>query len=52
MLGYGMGTNGAGGAGVLHTSGKAMLMPLEALWTTVRKLTLTVAGMSGSSSQQ
>jgi hypothetical protein len=28
ILGYGIGTNGAGGAGVLQTSGKAMVTPL------------------------
>src|SRR5437016_3400313 len=36
---------GPAGLGVLHTSGNAGLVPLLALWTTVMKLTTTVAGM-------
>jgi hypothetical protein len=28
IFGYGIGTNGAGGAGVLHTSGKAIVTPV------------------------
>src|SRR5688572_29599450 len=39
---------GPAGDGVLHTSGNAIAMPLEAAWTTVLLLTFTVAGMSSS----
>src|SRR3954466_14432211 len=37
-FGYGIGTGGAGGAGVLQTSGKTMLMPPLCLWAIPRKL--------------
>src|SRR5437868_791979 len=45
MLGYGTGTNGAGGAGVLQTSGKAILTPLLPAWMTLMLFTPTVTGM-------
>jgi hypothetical protein len=41
-----MGIGGAGGAGVLQTSGNAMLMPLLSEWTTERALTPTVTPMA------
>lgn len=48
-LGYGIGTGeGAGGAGVLHTSGNAAVTPELALCCVVRKLTVTVDGISWS----
>src|SRR5262245_37031343 len=37
---------GPAGLGVLQTSGNAVAIPLLDLWTTVRKLTLTVAGIA------
>jgi len=43
-----MGIGGAGGAGVLQTSGNAVLMPLLPACTTDMKLTPTVTGMSVS----
>src|SRR6185503_1602204 len=45
MLGYGIGIGGAGGAGVLHTSGNAVVIPLLLACTTDMKLTLTVTDM-------
>src|SRR5215218_4792904 len=45
MFGYGIGMGGAGGAGVLQTSGKTMLMPPEPLWSAPRKFTKTVVGI-------
>lgn len=47
MLGYGMGMGGAGGAGVLQTSGMvAIEMPLLALWQRLKLLMLIVTGMA------
>ena len=51
MFGYGIGI-GPAGDGVLHTSGKAIVVPLLDACTTERKLTPTVTGMSTSSSGQ
>src|SRR5690606_8837028 len=45
MFGYGIGT-GLGAAGVLHTSGKTMLIPPLPLCTTPRALTKTLHGMA------
>src|SRR5258708_175948 len=42
MFGYGIGMGGAGGAGVLQTSGNAEVIPLLSLCTTERLLTPTV----------
>jgi hypothetical protein len=44
MLGYGMGI-GPAGVGVLHTSGKDMVIPVLPAWTTVIMFTLVVTGM-------
>src|SRR5207245_7153030 len=49
MFGYGIGTNGAGGAGVLQTSGNAIDTPLLPACTTLMLLTPTVTGMVGLS---
>src|ERR1019366_6745543 len=48
MLGYGIGTGGAGGAGVRQTSGKAVVMPPLSLCTTERLSTPTVTPMGSS----
>src|SRR5262245_47326309 len=45
MFGYGMGTNGAGGAGVLQTSGKAIVTPFESALTIESLLTPTVTAI-------
>src|SRR5438132_774333 len=42
MFGYGIGMGGAGGAGVLQTSGNTMLIPPLPLWASPRKLTNVV----------
>src|SRR5262245_6820738 len=47
-LGYGIGT-GPPGVGVLQTSGKIVVIPLLAAWTTVSLLAFTVAGISSPS---
>jgi hypothetical protein len=52
MLGYGMGMGGAGGAGVLHTSGNALVMPLLPACTTDIELTPTVTGIGSSGPAQ
>src|SRR5215213_4956893 len=46
-----MGTKGAGGAGVLHTSGKAMVTPLLEACTTLNMFTPTVTGIDRSFSR-
>src|SRR5262245_45971174 len=46
MLGYGIGIGAPGGAGVLHTSGKAIVVPVLVAWTTDRKFTPTVDGIA------
>ena len=44
MFGYGIGI-GPPGDGVLHTSGKAVVMPLLSAWTTDNELTPTLTPM-------
>jgi hypothetical protein len=51
MFGYGIGIGGAGGAGVLHTSGKTMLMPPLPLWAMPRMLANVVPGMAALASE-
>ena len=47
-----MGIGPAGGAGVLHTSGKAMLMPPLPLWAMPRELTKVVCPIMSTSQVQ
>jgi hypothetical protein len=42
MFGYGIGTNGAGGPGVLPTHGKLMLFPVPFAWVISRLLAKTL----------
>src|SRR5919106_514675 len=52
MFGYGMGTNGAGGAGVLQTSGNAIVTPLVSAFTIDSLFTPTLVPMVVPSSAQ